>query len=350
MTTSDTVRVARFHGEADVRFENIPARALGVGEVRLRNAFNGICGTDLHLYYHPDTSVVPLTRDQDGNIIPIPIGHEYSGTVEETGPGVTRVKVGDRVAVFPVAYCGDCDACRSAAPAFTCTNQGAAPGGVGESDIRHERHLHLLPDTVSLRHGALVEPMAVSYHAVRIADPAPDSTVVIAGAGPIGVGVYLALRARGIENILVSEPSAQRRTDIEHLGATAIDPAGDALTTAVQDLSNGRGAAVFFDAAGAGPVVDQGMSVLGAYGQYIVVAVHPRPVPIDLWALQTLEKRIVGSIIYTPQDYDDVIDLMSHGAYPTEGWVTVRPATEIDEVMETLRNGSGTKILLNNQA
>jgi (R,R)-butanediol dehydrogenase/meso-butanediol dehydrogenase/diacetyl reductase len=170
------------------------------------------------------------------------LGHEFAGTVVELGDGVTGFDVGDRIAVWPVHYCGECAACR-AGRVNACQRIGfhgltSHGGGMAEFTTVATQKLHRLPDSVDLRMGALVEPMAVAWHAVSQRGVEPGQTALIAGAGLIGIGVWFALRARGVENILVSEPSADRRTVIEDIGASAaplptvrLDPRGPAAVT-----------------------------------------------------------------------------------------------------------------------
>jgi (R,R)-butanediol dehydrogenase/meso-butanediol dehydrogenase/diacetyl reductase len=221
-------------------------------------------------------------------------------------------------------------------------------GGVGEFAVVDQEYVYRLPDSVDLIRGALVEPMAVCYHAIKAATLGPESTVVIAGAGPIGIGLFLGLKSRGITRIVISEPVAERRATAERLGATTVDPLNDDLKGAVSDLSAGLGASVFFDAAGAQPVFQQGLDLLGPLGQYVMIAVHTKPLTFEPFAVQWAENRIITCMAYGPEDYEDVIAAMAEGAFPTDGWVDVRPASDLVEAIQQLRlgNGGGTKILL----
>src|SRR5699024_11104051 len=102
--------------------------------------------------------------------------------------------IGDHVTVFPMGYCGTCDICTLGLPRFMCRNLVPYSEGVGEESVVDERHVYRLPESVNLELGALVEPMAVCAHAIAMADLNTESTVVIAGAGPIGTGIFLGLR------------------------------------------------------------------------------------------------------------------------------------------------------------
>jgi (R,R)-butanediol dehydrogenase/meso-butanediol dehydrogenase/diacetyl reductase len=275
------MRAARFHAKQDVRIEDVEEPMPGPEQVKLRNAYAGICGSDLHVYYRPETSGLnysvphPLT----GALPPQVLGHEFSGTVVELGADVTGVAVGDRVAVWPIYHCGTCAACRRGRP-NTCRSLGfhglsSHGGGMAEYTTVPASMLHRLPAPVDLRLGALVEPMAVAWHAVEQSGIAPGQTALVAGAGPIGIGLWFALRARRIEVVLVSEPSPARRAAVQRLGARrAVDPASDDLARVVAEATGGAGVDVAFDAAGAGAATLQALRVLAPGGRLVVVALH----------------------------------------------------------------------------
>ncbi|CAL9656354.1 alcohol dehydrogenase catalytic domain-containing protein [Streptomyces sp. enrichment culture] len=216
--------------------------------MKLRNAFAGICGSDLHFYFYPES--LPFDLDQPhpltGATLPQILGHEFSGTVVEVGEGVTDVNVGDLGAVYPLAVsCGECGACRKGLP-FSCRLMGSLGsnvegGGLSEFTLAAASKLHVLPDGVDLRMGALVEPMAVGWHAVSRSGVQAGGTALVAGAGPVGIGTWFALKARGVEKVLVSEPSADRRALMAALGARVVDPVNEDLAAAVAALTGGDG-------------------------------------------------------------------------------------------------------------
>ena len=220
------MKAARFHGKEDLRIEEVPEPSPGPGQVKLRNAFAGICGSDLHFFFYPES--LPFSLDEPhpltGATLPQILGHEFSGTVVEIGEGVTAVQVGDRCAVFPLAVsCGECAACRRGLP-FSCRLMGSLGsnvegGGLSEFTVCDASKAHVLPDGVDLRMGALVEPMAVGWHAASRSGAEPGGSALVAGAGPIGIGAWFAFKARGVEKVLVSEPSADRRAIMGALGA-----------------------------------------------------------------------------------------------------------------------------------
>lgn len=346
------MKAAVFHAQEDLRIEEVADPSPGPGQVKLRNAFAGICGSDLHVYYTPEAAGLdfehphPLT----GSTLPQILGHEFSGTVVELGEGVDGVSVGDRVAVWPIYSCGECAACRRGMY-NVCQKIGfhglsSDGGGMAEFTTVDASKLHVLPENVDLRLGALVEPMSVSWHAVSRSGVRSGGTALIAGAGPIGIGVWFALKARGIEKVLVSEPSADRRAIIAALGATVIDPVGEDLAAAVAALTDGDGVDVAFDAAGAGPAVTSSLASLVPGGRVVVVAIHERTMDFLPTQLVMGETEIAGALAYLPEDFDAVIAAMAEGVYDTTGWVEDVPLDGVVDAIHALRGGAGEKILV----
>lgn len=347
------MKAARFYGKEDLRVEEVAEPMPGPGQVKVRNAFAGICGSDLHFYYYPES--VPLDLEHPhpltGAHLPQILGHEFSGTVVEVGEGVTDVKVGDRGAVFPMAVsCGKCVACRRGLP-FSCPLQGslganAQGGGLSEFTSFDASLLHLLPESVDLRMGALVEPMAVAWHAVARSEVNPGGTALIAGAGPIGIGSWFALKARGVEKVLISEPSPDRRGLVEALGATVVDPVNEDLAGSVGEVSGGDGVDVVIDAAGAGPAISSALTSVAPGGRIVVVALHEHPAELQLTQLMMTETEIVGAVGYLPDEFDEVIAAMAAGLYDTTGWVQEMQLDNIVDAIELLGRRAGSKILI----
>jgi (R,R)-butanediol dehydrogenase / meso-butanediol dehydrogenase / diacetyl reductase len=347
------MRALRFHAEEDVRVEDVEEPVPAPGQVKLRNGYSGICGSDLHIYYEPEQAGVSLTEPHPvtGALPPQILGHEFAGEIVELGQGVAGWEVGDRAAVWPVYYCGRCMACRrgryNACELIGFHGITSDGGGMAEFTTVDASMLHRLPESLDLKMGALVEPMSVAWHAVKLGGAEPGQTALIAGAGPIGIGVYLALRANGVDRIVVSELSPERRKGIESLGAEhVLDPTSDDLVARVKEVSGGLGAHLAFDAAGAGPVVQQALGALGATGILVVVALHAKGSDFNPTSLVMGEKSMLGSLAYMPQDFDDVITAMDEGRYDASGWVDVIGLDEVDDAIHRLREGEGMKILV----
>lgn len=239
------MKAARWHGVKDIRVEDIDTPTPGPGEVAIKVAWTGICGSDLHEYlagpiFVPVGDEHPLSHDK----APITMGHEYSGTVVELGEGVTGLAVGARVAIEPIFACGHCPACHEGKYNL-CDSLGfvglsGGHGGFAAISVVPARMVHKMPDALSMEQGALVEPAAVALHAVRMSTIKPGDKAAVFGAGPIGLLVVEALRVAGAAQIHVVEPSPERRQKAMELGATStIDPLTDDPVARIREATGG---------------------------------------------------------------------------------------------------------------
>lgn len=347
------MKAVRFYGKEDVRIEVIDEPAPGPGQVKLRNAFTGICGTDLHVFYNPDASGFDFTKPNDltGAELPQVFGHEFSGTIVEVGSGVIGHAVGERVAVWPLHNCGSCPACRAGlyngCQRLACQGISSPGGGMSTYTTVEEGKVFKLPDSVDLMMGALVEPMATGWHAVERSGVRPGQTALIVGAGPIGIGLWFALRAHGVDRIVVSEPNEERRAAMAGIGAEiVVDATPDKLATAVADATGGRGIDVAFEAAGVGAAVIQAISTLTPQGVLVIVALHEHEFGFNPTPFVFAENTIIGSIAYLDEDFRAVLQAMSEGKYSTAGWVSTVPFEGLVGALAGLRLGQGMKILV----
>ena len=345
------MRAAMYYGNHKLEIEDIPEPTAGEGQVKVRVSRNGICGTDLHEYYDgpifiPPQQPHPLT----GKAMPLVLGHEFSGTVTEVGAGVTDVGEGDRVAIEPVYRCGHCRPCK-AGHYNLCTSVGfhglMADGGMAEYTVVPQNQVYRLPDSIPLEMGALVEPMSVAYHAAVLGEVNDQSRALIYGAGPIGIGLWFALRGMGLTEIDVVEPSSTRRTSIEALGARTLDPTAVDVPGLIADRTDGDGVDAAFDAAGVTPAVESALECVGERRPLISVAIYDKPISTPLINLVLRERRIQGTICYTGDDYRAVIALMARGHYDTTGWVDTIPMSGVlEQGFEELRAGRKMKLLV----
>lgn len=347
------MRAAVFYGKEDLRIEEAPEPTPGPGQVKVRIAYAGICGSDVHTYFSPESNPFDLETPHPltGAKLPQIMGHELGGTVVELGSGVTGIEIGDRAAVHPiVATCGECASCRRGVP-MTCRlmaslGTNANGGGLAEYVVVNVSQLHLIPEGLELRMATLVEPMAVGWHAMVRSGVQPGGTALLLGAGPIGIGAWNALRARGVEKLLVSEPNSERRGAIAALGARVIDPVNDDLAAAVSELTDGEGMQVVIDAAGAPAAFTAGVASLAPGGRMVEVAAYERPAEIQPTDLMIGEREIIGAVGYQPDDWDGIIAAMAQGGYETTGWVEERELDDVVDAIHALRAGQGSKILI----
>jgi (R,R)-butanediol dehydrogenase/meso-butanediol dehydrogenase/diacetyl reductase len=344
------MRAAVYHGRQDLRLEEVPEPVTKAGEVKLRVLYNGICGSDLHEYYDgPITTRVsphPLTKVKN----PVILGHELCGEVVEVGRGVKDLQPGDKVAVEPVETCGKCVHCKAGQYnhckllAFHGYNRSS--GGLAEFTTVRRGMAHKLPSTLTAQQGALIEPMAIAWRTAERCQVQSGQTVVIHGGGPIGIGVYFTLRRRGLRVVMV-DISPVRRKVLKSIGVEhVLDPREGDVVGAIRDLTGGRGADASVDAAGSPGAFRSALHGTAVDGSVVVVAIHTRPIEIPPMDMLMSEAHITG-VALSCNAFPSVIDEMSGGAYPMDGWVETIPFEGlIRQGFERLHRQEGTKILV----
>ncbi len=341
------MRALRFHTARDLRIEDVPAPSTpGEGQVLVRVVTCGICGTDLHEYVAgPIVTPVdphPLTGARNPQIL----GHEFAGDVVAVGPGVTRVTEGDRVAIMPLAYCGHCPYCRRGlqhlCATMACVGLSHAWGGMAELATVTEYQIVPLPDDVSYRQGALIEPTAVAAYGVERAGVSPGDRVLVTGAGPIGALAALCARAAGASTVYVSEPNPARRARAEALGvATVLDPTSVDVPELLREQSDGLGVDVAIECSGHPNGFAAAVGSLRRRGTLAQTGLFVGEASVEpmLWALNDL--TIVGTWCYWVYDFDRIAAQIAAGALPVERVITNN--VTLDEAPDAFaRLASGT--------
>ncbi len=350
---SKTMTAVRIHGVEDVRIEVVDRPRITPGSVLIRNAYAGICGTDLHLFFAPESfgadfhRAAPLT----GATWPQILGHEFSGTVVEVGAGVESISANDNVAIFPYHWCGKCPPClagqTTGCELMAFEGIQGRSGGMAEFSVVRAGQCFVLPPSIDLSLGALVEPMAVAWHTLRVAQIEPAESVLIVGGGPIGLGIYYAARARSIETIIVSEPSESRRELLHSIGVPhVIDPTTEDLPARVRSLTSRDGVDAVIDAAGSATAFPDAMRCLAVNGRMVVVATYQKPYQLTR-NLLTAGRTIRNSEVYTHDDYRDVIEAMAAGLYSTApSWMDIIEVEQVEDAIRALSSGRGMKTLV----
>ncbi|KIM93810.1 hypothetical protein OIDMADRAFT_45955 [Oidiodendron maius Zn] len=331
------MRAVRFYGPQDVRVDFVAEPTCGAGQVKVRPAFVGICGTDVHEYLAGPilTPIKPHPLTQEHN--PVTLGHEFSGEVTEIGEGVAGAKVGDRVAVLPILYDGTCDACLRGyinccerLGAFGFTGWG---GGLSESVVVPRSHIYLLPDQISLELGALIEPLSVAWHAVKSSPFNPGDSVLILGGGPIGISIIQVLKAQNAGHIIVSELSTERQALCTQFGANhVIDPREVDVVSKSYELCGGHGVDVVFDSAGVQSALDSGFRALRTGGTVVNIASWGGPVTINVMAMMVEEKKYMAVMTYVRRDFEEVIEAVAKGLLKPDRMITSR--IKLEDVVE----------------
>jgi 2-desacetyl-2-hydroxyethyl bacteriochlorophyllide A dehydrogenase len=269
--------------------------------------------------------------------VPLTFGHEFSGTVEEVGEGVTHYKLGDRVVIQPIIYDNTCVACEEGLQ-NCCFSNGFVGlsgwgGGLADHIVLPQSTLYHLPDNVPLEIGALVEPLAVGWHAVKISPYKKGDTALILGGGPIGISTILALKANGCSTIIVSEVSKKRQEYAKRFGAHhIIDPSKEDIVKRTRELTDNKGAHVTFDCAGVQAALDQAVHATRARGCIVNIAIWEKPCTINTNDFNFKERMYMGVATYAVGDFQEVLDALADGSMKPQEMITQRiKLTEVEE-------------------
>jgi (R,R)-butanediol dehydrogenase/meso-butanediol dehydrogenase/diacetyl reductase len=267
------MRAYRIYGREDLRLEEVPEPAPGPDEVKVRIAYNGICGTDVNEFYDGPVFVPQEPHPVTGRSAPLILGHEASGVVTEAGDAVAGLKPGDRVAIEPLIHpAGEPGQSYNVGPE-TAFYGFMADGMLADFAVVKAANAHRIPDAVSLADAALAEPLAVGLHAVGRVDLRPGDSAVVFGAGPIGLATLLALRTLELERTVLVSRSPERRRLGEEFGAVGLDPDAVDIAVAVADLSGGRGARAAFECTGFQTPFDNALGCLAPHGKLVTIAI-----------------------------------------------------------------------------
>lgn len=336
------MRAAFFEGNQTITVGPCVPVEPGPGSVQIQVAYCGICGTDLHLYHGAMAHRLHL---------PHVMGHEMSGTIAAAGVGVVDFKRGDRVTVRPLDPCNQCPACL-AGHRHICQNLKFigidTPGALQGLWTVPAHTLHRLPEALSLRQGALVEPIAVACHDVRMGDVKPGDYCVVIGGGPIGVLIALVAQSRGAR-VLMSEVNPFRLGVAQELGIAAVNPSEVDLVTVVNEQTGGAGADVVFEVSGSAAGVEMMTKLPRTRGRIVVVAIFGEAPKVDLFRFFWRELKLTGARVYEPEDFEAAIELAASGKVPLERLITtVVPLERLGEgFREMERGGEVMKILVN---
>ena len=338
------MQAAYYHGDKRIELGEGVVRAPGEGEVRIEVAYCGVCGTDLHIYLgHMDQRISH----------PQVIGHEMSGRIAEVGSGVEGWGVGDAVVVRPIDPCGECGACK-AGHGHICQNLNFlgidTPGAFQGSWTVPAFTLHRLPQSMALDEAALVEPLAVACHDVRLGEVTTGDQVVVIGGGPIGMLVALVARHAG-GDVLVSEINPFRLQMARDLGFSVGDPRATDVAGLVEQRTGGTGADVVFEVSGTQAGAELMTKLPRTRGRLVVVAIFADPPKLDLFRFFWRELRLCGVRVYEPEDYDRAIELAAEKALPLERLITHRrPLGDLGEVFAQMDSGADImKVLIETQ-
>ncbi len=313
----------------------------GPGEVQVKIAVCGVCGSDVHAYHgkHPfvKTPIVP--------------GHEFSGKVSQLGKGVTGFAPGDRVVVEPSLTCGKCYNCRNGLYNI-CTELRVlgcqAAGAFAQYISVPASKVYKMPKGMDFDDGALVEPAAVGVHAVRKSELGLGDRVVVLGEGVIGLMIAQAARAAGAGEIIVAGHHSERLAVAKKLGADVVYKAGDTVKF-IRDRYGPDGIDIVYEAVGVGAAINEAIDIVRKGAKVIVVGVFGEHPVTKVGLIQDKEIDMRGSLMYVNTDYPRTLDLISSGRIQTKPLITARfPLERVADAFDLIREKRGEmlKVLL----
>lgn len=339
MSTATYAATVTSPGQIEVVEGSIPEPEGGQVVVRVR--YCGVCGTDVSAFQQP--AMLP----------PAVFGHEWTGEVVAVGEGVATVAAGDRVTAAVGPPCGRCPMCRSGhadhcdtafAEANGVTPDAPTHGGFATHVTVSERRVLRLLDGLTDEQAALIEPTAVTFHAVRRTDVPLGATVVVQGAGPIGLLTAQMARWAGAGRILIVEPVERRRQAARTLGFPDVVEPGAGLGDLVRDGTDGRGADVVFECTGVAPLLQPTAELVRRGGTLSLVGYTTEPSQVSYGDWVARELRLVASLAYVHEDFLGAMRALQIGAVEIGPLVTAVVGLDgLADVLGELGSGSSTQ-------
>ena len=311
------MKALRLHGNRDIRFEDIPVPEPGPGEARVRVSYSSICATDIEEWqYGPlfaqEGSPHPLTGEQ----LPIVLGHEIAGYVDQLGEGAEGLEVGDRVVVDDILTCGACFWCQRGqqptCPSLCCAGL-MGNGGLAEYIKWPASHLIKLPDNISDQEAPLLEPTAVAVHAARRSGVRVGDNVAVIGCGTVGLLTVQAFVATGARVIAVDV----RESSIalaKSLGADeTINSADHGAYDQLLELTGGIGPDIVVETAGAADTPRMAINWTRPSGTTVLVGIYAATPTFDFNEIVGTEKTVIGSVATSPGDMAKAVRMVSKG-------------------------------------
>ncbi len=338
------MRKATFLGDKTFRIESFTLPEPGPGELLVRNAACGVCGTDVHIYFGEAGSaeVTP----------PVVLGHEYSAVVEAVGESVVNFKAGDHVTIDPNIYCGICRFCRAGKKQL-CEEMRAIgvtqDGGFATHSLIPASQAYLLDKNLSPESGAMAEPLACCIHGIDQAGIRVGDTVLVVGGGTIGLLMLQLAKLAGAARVYVSEPVALRREIALGLGAEAcIDPIRENPAERIRELGDRDGADVVIECAGNTAATAQAFEAAAKGATLLLFSVPAvdASFPLSLFDVYKKELTIKGSFI-NPDTHERAVALLESGRIQIEPLITHRfGLDELEKAIHTQMSSESIKVLV----
>lgn len=330
-------------GPGNVQLMDVPEPEYGDNEIRVKIAYAGLCGTDLHVY-----------NDTFRNYPPVILGHELSGVVEAVGSKVKQFAPGDRVAILGSnkITCGHCEYCKTGYYMFCSTRRGmghGTNGGFTKYVVAREDMLFKIPEAMSLKEAAISEAFASSVQAVEeVARLVAGDTVLITGPGPIGLMCLLLTAAKGIKTYVSGTSSdAERLRIAESLGAVCVDVQREDLAARIMGDTCGRGVDVVFECSGSPAAITSAISLVRPMGQFVQMGLGATRVEMNVEQLVHKRIRLCGSVGHSMNTWEIMMRIFENGKIDLKPIITHEmPLSKWEEAFELMRQQKALKIIL----
>ncbi|NVK75553.1 MAG: 2,3-butanediol dehydrogenase [Oceanospirillaceae bacterium] len=350
------MKAARFYDKGDIRIEDIPEPSVEPGTVGIDVAWCGICGTDLHEFMEGPIFIPPCGHPHpiSGESAPVTMGHEFSGVVYAVGEGVEDIKVGQHVVVEPYIIADDVPTGPGEnyhlSKNMNFIGLGGCGGGLSEKIAVKRRWVHPIANTIPLDQAALIEPLAVGYHAFVRSGAKAGDIALVGGGGPIGLLLSAVLKAKGI-TVILTELSAKRKEKAHDTGVAdyILDPTEVNVTDEVMKITEGRGVDIAFECTSNNKVLDTLVESTKATGAIVIVSIWSHPATVNVHSVVMKELDFRGTIAYV-NNHEETIKLVEEGKVNLEPFITQR--IELDDLIsqgfDTLihNNESAVKIIV----
>ena len=332
-------------GYDNMVYTDIPEPEATGDLVKIKIAYSGICGTDLHAFRGTYASTKP----------PVVLGHEFSGIVTAVGPEVTKFKPGDRVtSETTFATCGHCTSCRTKDYNLCSNRKGLGTqinGSMAEYVVSREESVHLLPDNVSLLSASLIEPLACGVHAsIEKGQVQPGDLVCVFGAGAIGQMVAQVCKSQGAKVIVAGIASDTERFEIvmKNGADRVVDQTKEDLAAIIKEMTDGEGVDIAFECSGAVPAANKALEITRRKGKVVQMGVFPEAKE-PIWTDLILHRELcyMGSRSQKPSSWDTAIQLLEAGTVIPEKIVTaIVPLKDWRTAFEASIRGEGVKAVI----
>jgi propanol-preferring alcohol dehydrogenase len=311
--------------------QEIPIPRVGPKDVLVRVKAAGVCHSDAH-YRAGVSPVDPL---------PLTLGHEVAGVVEQAGTEVVTLDVGDRVCLHYMVTCGDCTYCSQGSEQFCTSGQMLGKyrdGGYAEYISLPARSAFRLPDEIPFEHGAIMMcSSATCFHALRKGRIGPNETVAVFGVGGLGVSAVQLARAFGALDVYAVDINAHKLALAQNFGAIPINAVETDPVAEILRLTGGRGVDVALELIGLPLTISQAVKSLAVFGRAVVVGLTDQPVEIETYRdMLCKEAELIGSSDHLASELPTLIELARRGALDFSGVVSATIPLDADAINETM--------------